>query len=56
MYAEFYMFKENSISKHLDNIKNKFDIMYIDIEGKNVLKYRINTFKQSPEIFVSILR
>lgn len=50
MYAEFYMLKGNSISKHLDNIKNKFDIMYIDIEGKIVLEYRIKTFKESPEL------
>lgn len=56
MYAEFYMLKGNSICKHLDNIKNKFDIMYIDIEGKIVLKYRIKTFKESPELSVSILK
>lgn len=36
--------------------KNKFDIMYIDIEGKNVLKYRIKTFKATPELLVSILK
>lgn len=48
------MLKENSISMHLDNIKNKFDIMYIDIEGKIVLKYRIKT--ESPELSVSILK